>query len=155
MKYKFILCNAFWVLIVRETLVWYFQDHNILKGLGIRQKNHSKQLLGMTSKVNHQFSKVYGRHWISQRVRIVASITKNPKNISFLHLHLSHVMCHLSPVTCHLSPHRHSMQLQLLWDSMNIRSWGWGILVFDLSKQTWLLFLAKNTQKKLFLFGRI
>ena len=47
--------NASWVLVLYETLIWYFQDHRILKGLNNKQKNHSKPLLGKTSKVNHQF----------------------------------------------------------------------------------------------------
>ena len=55
LKFKFRICNAFWVLVHHETHVWYFQDQHILKGLGNKWKNHSKHLWGVTVWVNHQF----------------------------------------------------------------------------------------------------
>ena len=53
----------------------------------------------------------YGRHWISQRVWIVAPIQKEEENhlshfmvfVSVVMRHASRVMCHVSPVTCQQS----------------------------------------------------
>ena len=43
------------MLVHHETLVQYFTDQHILKGLGNRQKNPFKHLVAVTSLVNHQF----------------------------------------------------------------------------------------------------
>ena len=56
--------------------------------------------------------------------------------------------CHLWPVTCHLSPYHHSMLLQLLWKSQNVRGCGWGRWVIDSEKNKKKMPKKKKKKKK-------
>ena len=110
-------------------------------------KNKLKSYKIMNSPVlafNTQKNPSYRRNWISQRVQIVAPITKISEKKKEKKKNNP-----VSPVTCHLSSDHHSIQFQLLWKPQDVRWWGWG--KFDkvkkhnfLAKNYFFLFFLKN-----------